>query len=92
MVKFFITLFLLSFDVLAGPQHIIIPRLRETSRMGSLYSRELPARTSNTYDSLRNYENASGGESYRRSKEAEMKRRCFSLNDSAACSYVRNYL
>lgn len=92
MNKIIVSLMFLSLDVFAGPQHIIIPLHRETSRMGALYSRDLPSRSSSTYNSLKDYENASGGASYRRYKEADMKNRCFNLNDRDACDYVRNYL
>lgn len=92
MNKIIISLMLLSFNVFAGPQQILIPLHRETSRMGALYSRELPSSRSNTYNDLKDYENSSGGASYRRYKETDMKNRCFNLNDRDACDYVRNYL
>ena len=90
MNKIIVSLMFLSLDVFAGPQAMIIRRNRETNRMNTLYSRELPSRS--TYDTLRNHENNSGGASYRRYKEADMKNRCFNLNDRDACDYVRNYL
>jgi hypothetical protein len=92
MKKIIIALMLLSLDVFAGPQAFIISRHRATSRMSGLYSRELPSSFSRTYDNLRNFENASGGDSFRRSREENMKRRCFNLGDKTACDYVRNYL
>ena len=92
MPKIMLSCLLICLDVWAGPQHIIIPRMRETSRMGALYSRELPSRNTNTYESLRSYENSRGGTSYRRSSETEMRNRCFENHERSACDYVRNYL
>ncbi len=89
-MKIVAIMFLLSTELFAGPQHIIIPRMRETARMGSLYTRELPAGSS--YETYRRYEDSNGGNSFRRAKENEMRRRCFQNDDERACEYLRKYL
>ncbi len=89
MKKLIFGLFI-SLELFAAPQHIIIPRNRETNRMRYLYSREFPNR--NTFEGYRRFENSNGGNSFRRTRENEIRNRCFQNRDRSACEYVRTYL